>query len=457
MTDVRDPGSDVDVDHALARDRRRQRPRRQAGRPAMPPPAAGFGRGRLQWRCRLGTAGGGCARRPGPRSGAIGHGRITLPRRRGARRLRSARRRVGSRLDRRGHPRDGARRIPDQRCRSLLPLQVRADGRVDPIAAEADGATMVLGSTSTISATTVRDNARQPPGEWCSRSSKPASPSTTCARCRGGSACAPGTSRPRPASPAASRTAPTCRSGSCSRVDRRRGRPRPARAAAVPVRHYDDTARIEVDLDRVADVLVVPAGKLSWPPSRSKLHRYVTLDPRRGLPVRQPRRRHRTPLTRPTRHGCRGVVPHPRCRSTSPTNRRHRLLQRCARHGRVASPPTLLVSAAPGRCRRPADRYSADPGGGAPQSRRADVAFRVDDVGDHCGPAADGRDPGQRRQPVGDTKIDQAFAQDPDGNLLVQPAQLTARKESAGRRPSIFLADVHGRARLAARPLTSHT
>ena len=52
-------------------------------------------------------------------------------RRRGGR-LPGAGRRVGPALDAGRHRRDGARRLPDQRQRSLLPLQGRADGRRRP-------------------------------------------------------------------------------------------------------------------------------------------------------------------------------------------------------------------------------------------------------------------------------------------------------------------------------------
>ena len=90
-------------------------------------------------------------------------------------------------------------------------------------------------------------------------------------------ACARGTSRPPPAWRAACRTAPRCRSPILSRVERAEAALHALGFAQCRVRHYDDTARIEVEVD------VAPPG--AAPPRRGDRravkaagYRYVTLD-----------------------------------------------------------------------------------------------------------------------------------------------------------------------------------
>ena len=86
----------------------------------------------VQRRRRLGVPG---RRRPAhtrPGRRPCRHGRLAVARRRRGSRLPGAGRRVGPALDTGRDRRDGARRLPPQRHRSVLPLQGRVDGRGRP-------------------------------------------------------------------------------------------------------------------------------------------------------------------------------------------------------------------------------------------------------------------------------------------------------------------------------------
>ena len=88
--------------------------------------------------------------------------------------------------------------------------------------------------------------------------------------------CAPGTSRPQRVSRAGSPTAPRCRWGLLSQIDRAEAGLRRLGFVELRVRHYGDTARLEVPIARIADVVerredVVATVKRCG-------YRYVTLD-----------------------------------------------------------------------------------------------------------------------------------------------------------------------------------
>ncbi len=209
-----------------------------------------------------------CARR---------HRRVAVAWRGRARRLRGAGRRMAAAVDAGGHPRDGARRLPHQRRRPVLPLQGRVDGRAWPRSPPPTGPRRARGQP--------RRPRRPPPGQRAAVAGGAVFPlveagftkhdvreASTAAR-----VCARGTSRPRPVWRAACRTAPRCRCRSSAGSTRRGGVARARASRQCRVRHYDDTARIEVELDAAATGCSPVAGG-GRRPSRRAGYRYVTLD-----------------------------------------------------------------------------------------------------------------------------------------------------------------------------------
>ena len=143
--------------------RRRRRPGRQARAAAGTVARAGIGRRRVQRWCRFGIAGGDRPRRARCRRFARGDGGVAVARRGGTRRLRGACRRMATQVDAGRHARDGTRRVPDQRWRSLLPLQGGADGRARHRSPAPTTPRSCSASTSTTSVTTARASGRRSP------------------------------------------------------------------------------------------------------------------------------------------------------------------------------------------------------------------------------------------------------------------------------------------------------
>ena len=119
-----------------------RRPRRTACRPGRPRRRGGG----LQRRGRLGLSGHGGHRHPRGRPRAVRDGRVAVARPRGAGRLPGAGRGVGAPPPRGGHRRAGRPGLRGQRRRALLPLQVALMTALDTVVGAAGaGATVVLG------------------------------------------------------------------------------------------------------------------------------------------------------------------------------------------------------------------------------------------------------------------------------------------------------------------------
>ena len=163
--------------------------------------------------------------------------------------------RVGPALGRGADRRDAGRRLRGQRPRPLRPLQDGADGRARPAGRRRGRHRGARGER--------QRPGRPPPGPGRRRGGRRrlpagrgrASPRTTSGAGPACSACAPGTSRPRPAWPRACPTARPVTLGRLAAVEAAEAALRALGFGQLRVRHHGDAARLEVEPAALAEVV----------------------------------------------------------------------------------------------------------------------------------------------------------------------------------------------------------